>query len=146
MLKDSASTFPAEFASYRVLPSLISALEFEGASASAILPLVLQLGNNVSPEDYPSVVLAPIIKLFANPDRGTRMALLDHLPKYADKLDKKAVANKIWPHLVRRRCLYSNVFSLSIYFLLLTSKPGFRTLYLRSEKRLSNPLASFPKR
>lgn len=27
------------------------------------------------------------------------MALLEHLPEYADKLDNKTVADKIWPHL-----------------------------------------------
>jgi SCY1-like protein 1 len=99
-LKESASSFPPEFASHRVLPSLISALEFGGASASTILPLVLQFGKNVSPDDYPSIVLAPLIKLYASPDRGTRMALLDHLGEYAEKLDKKSVVDKIWPNLV----------------------------------------------
>lgn len=99
-MKESASSFPPEFASYRVLPSLVSALEFGGASAATILPLVLQLGKNVGPEEYPNVILAPLIKLYTSPDRGTRMALLDHLPEYADKLDKKAVADKVWPNLV----------------------------------------------
>ncbi|PPQ93682.1 LOW QUALITY PROTEIN: hypothetical protein CVT25_012741 [Psilocybe cyanescens] len=98
-LKESASSFPPEFASYRVLPSLISALEFGGASAATILPLVLHFGANTPPEDYPKVILAPIIKLYASPDRGTRMALLEHLPEYIDKLDKKAVSDKIFPHL-----------------------------------------------
>ncbi|KAH9485238.1 putative inactive serine/threonine-protein kinase scy1 [Psilocybe cubensis] len=98
-LKESASSFPPEFAAYRVLPSLLSALEFGGASAAAILPLVLQFGANTSPEEYPKVILAPIIKLYASPDRGTRMALLEHLPEYIDKLDKKAVSDKIFPHL-----------------------------------------------
>ncbi|KZP08441.1 ARM repeat-containing protein [Athelia psychrophila] len=97
-LKESANSFPPEFASYRVLPSLVSALEFGGASAAMILPLVLQLGKNVGPEEYPSVILAPLVKLYASPDRGTRMALLDHLPEYADKLDKKVVGDKIWPY------------------------------------------------
>ncbi len=101
MLKESASSLPPEFASYRVLPSLASALEFGGASATAILPLVLQLGKNVAPQDYSSVILVHLIKLFASPDRGTRMALLDHLPEYADKLDKKTVVDKIWTNLVR---------------------------------------------
>jgi SCY1-like protein 1 len=99
-LKDSASSFPPEFASNRVLPSLISALDFGGASAAAILPLVLQLGTTVAPADYSSVVLAPLMKLYASPDRGTRMALLEHLPEYAERLDKKGVVDKIWPHLV----------------------------------------------
>lgn len=84
-----------------MLPSLVSALEFGGASAAIILPLVLQFGTNVSPEDYPNVIIAPLIKLYGSPDRGTRMALLEHLPEYADKLDQKAVSDKIYPQLVR---------------------------------------------
>lgn len=83
-----------------MLPSLVTALEFGGASAAVILPLVLQLGANVPPEDYPNVVLTPLVKLFASPDRGTRMALLEHLGEYADRLDKKTVSEKIFPHLV----------------------------------------------
>ncbi|KAI0674764.1 ARM repeat-containing protein [Trametes maxima] len=98
-LKESASSFPTEFASYRVLPALISALEFGGASAATILPLVLQFGKNVPPDDYPAVILTHLVKLYSSPDRGTRMALLDHLPEYADKLDKKTVVDKIWPNL-----------------------------------------------
>lgn len=99
-MKDSAASFPPEFASYRILPSLVSALEFGGASAAVILPLVLQFGKNIPPEGYPAVILAPLIKLFASPDRGTRMALLEQLPEFADKLDKKMVSEKIWPNLV----------------------------------------------
>ncbi|KAJ6602181.1 armadillo-type protein [Mycena sp. CBHHK59/15] len=98
-LSESANTFPPEFASFRVLPSLVSALEFGGASAATILPLVLRFGKNVSPEDYPAVIITPLVKLFASPDRGTRMALLDHLPDYAEKLDKKTVETKVFPHL-----------------------------------------------
>ena len=101
-LKESATSFPTEFASYKVLPALISALEFGGASAAAIVPLVLQFGQNIPSADYPNVILTHLVKLFASPDRGTRMALLDHLPEYADKLDKKTVCDKIWPNLVRR--------------------------------------------
>ncbi|KAH8119599.1 hypothetical protein DFH11DRAFT_1565893 [Phellopilus nigrolimitatus] len=98
-LKEAAPTLPPEFASHRVLPSLVSALEFGGATANAILPIVLQLGVHAPPADYPTIVLAPVAKLFASPDRGTRMALLEHLDDYADKLDNKTVADKIWPHL-----------------------------------------------
>ncbi|OBZ68346.1 N-terminal kinase-like protein [Grifola frondosa] len=98
-LKESASSFPTEFASYRILPSLISALEFGGASAAAILPLVLQFGKGIAPADYASVILVHLVKLYTSPDRGTRMALLDHLSEYADKLDKKMVVDKIWPNL-----------------------------------------------
>lgn len=99
-LAESVSSFPPEFATHRVLPSLVSALEFGGASAATILPIVLQFGKNVSTDDYPNIIITPLVKLYASPDRGTRMALLDHLPEYVDKLDKKTVENKIFPHFV----------------------------------------------
>ncbi|KAG2054993.1 ARM repeat-containing protein [Suillus hirtellus] len=98
-LKESASSFPPEFVSYRILPCLASALEFGGASAATIVPLVLQFGKNVAPDDYGSVVVAPLVKLFASADRGTRIALLDSLPEFVEKLDKKTVVDKIWPNL-----------------------------------------------
>ncbi|TFK25545.1 ARM repeat-containing protein [Coprinopsis marcescibilis] len=98
-LTESKASLPPEFGANRVLPSLISALEFGGASAAAILPLVIQLGANVSPEEYSNTVAGPLVKLYSSPDRGTRMALLEHLPSYIEKLDKKTVSEKIFPHL-----------------------------------------------
>lgn len=65
------------------------------------MPLVLQFGRNVPPEDYSHTVLVPLIKLYASPDRGVRMALLDNLLEYAERLEKKAVNDQIWPSLVR---------------------------------------------
>ncbi|KAF5370779.1 hypothetical protein D9758_002135 [Tetrapyrgos nigripes] len=98
-LNDSVASFPSEFAVHRVLPSIVSALEYSGAPAVIIIPLVLRIGKNVPDNEYSDAVLGPLIKLFASPDRGTRMALLEHLSEYADKLDKKTVDTKIFPHL-----------------------------------------------
>ncbi|KAF9017526.1 ARM repeat-containing protein [Hymenopellis radicata] len=97
-LNESADSFPPEFATHRILPSLLKALEFGGASAATMLPLVIKFGNNVSSDEYQNTLVAPLVKLFASPDRGTRMALLDQLPEYVEKLDKKTV-DKIFPHL-----------------------------------------------
>ena len=55
-VKDAAATLPPEFASYRVLPSLVSALEFGGATANNILPLVLQLGVITHPINVPCIL------------------------------------------------------------------------------------------
>ncbi|KAG9316151.1 other/SCY1 protein kinase [Chiua virens] len=79
VLKESGSSFPPEFGSFRILPSLVTALEYGGASAVTIVPLILQL--------------------FARPDRGTRIALLHNFAEYVDRLDKKGVTEKIWPNL-----------------------------------------------
>jgi len=99
-LTESVNSFPPEFCAHRILPSLISALQFGGASAATILPLCLQFGKNLTDEQYTEVLIAPIVQLYHSPDRGTRMTLLDHLPEYADKLDKKTVDSKIFPQLV----------------------------------------------
>lgn len=99
-MKDSAASFPPEFAANRVVPALISALEFGGASAATLLPLVLEMGKSLPPAEHSNRILGPLVKLYATPDRGTRMALLDTLPEYAERLDNKTVTDKVWPHLV----------------------------------------------
>ncbi|TFY81796.1 hypothetical protein EWM64_g2211 [Hericium alpestre] len=100
-LKDVAPTLPGPFATQLILPSLLAALSHPATttSAPAILPLAIQLGKNVPSDDHLKVVIEPVIKLFASPDRVTRMALLDMLPDYAGALDKKTVTDKVWPHL-----------------------------------------------
>ncbi|KAI0248189.1 armadillo-type protein [Lactifluus subvellereus] len=101
IIKDAAPTLPPTFATHLVLPALLTSLTHATMSISApsIVPLVTQLGTYVSSDEYKSLVLQPVVKLFANPDRGTRMALLDALPEFADKLDKQIVSEKIWPHI-----------------------------------------------
>ena len=97
------------FATNLVLPFLLETVSNPAmaSSGSTILPLAVQLGKNVSPEEYTKTIIEPVIKLFASPDRGTRMALLDILPEFANKLDKQTVSNKVWPHLVSDFELYS---------------------------------------
>ena len=97
-LKDSASSFPPEFASYRILPCLVSAVEFGGALAATIVPLILQFGKNVALDEYGAIIIAPLVKLFASPDRRTRIALLENLSEFVEKLDKKTVVEKVWPN------------------------------------------------
>jgi hypothetical protein len=116
-VKESSNSLPPEFAAHRVLPALVSALERGAASTSAasIIPLLLQLGKNVpTDEEYATVVIGPVVSLFASPDRGVRMALLDNLDDFKDKMDKKIVVDKVWPHLVRTTFLnYSNASQIS---------------------------------
>jgi SCY1-like protein 1 len=79
---------------------LLHSLSLPTAPSGAMLPLVLELGKLVPPADYAKLVLEPVVKLYTSPDRGTRMALLDGLAEYADKMDNKMVSEKVWPHLV----------------------------------------------
>ena len=101
-IKDAAASggIPQPFMLYKVLPSLLHSLSLPTAPSGAMLPLVLELGKLVSPADHTKLVLEPVIKLYASPDRGTRMALLDGLGEYGPKLDQRMVIDKVWPHLV----------------------------------------------
>ncbi|GMK54624.1 hypothetical protein CspeluHIS016_0112100 [Cutaneotrichosporon spelunceum] len=100
-IKDAAEggSLPEPFLVHRVLPSLLHSLSLPNAPSAQMLPLVLALGKQVPPSTYAKVVLEPVIKLYSSPDRGTRMALLDGLEEYADRLDKHMVTERIWPHL-----------------------------------------------
>lgn len=99
-IKDSSTSLPAPFLSHRVLPSLLHSLSLPTAPSSTLLPLVLSLGKLVDPKEYTKVVLEPVVKLYASPDRGTRMALLDGLGEYVERMDPRMVQDKVWPHLV----------------------------------------------
>lgn len=66
-----------------------------------LLPLMLSLGAALPPADYTNHLLQPLVRMFASQDRAMRLALLEGLPQYADKLENKVVVDKIWPHLVR---------------------------------------------
>lgn len=130
-----------------MLPALVAALEFGGSQAASILPLILQLGTDMPPDDYPTLVIAPVVKLFASADRGTRMALLERLPDFADRLDQKIVTDKIWPHLV---CLFSIVTGAAIqeFITISSQRTGFddtvaviREATVRSVSLLSTKVA-----
>lgn len=95
-----AGSLPEPFLVHRVLPSLLHSLSLQNAPSSLMLPIILSIGKQVPPSTYGKVVLEPVVKLFASPDRGTRMALLEGLDEYVDKLDSRTVVDKIWPNLI----------------------------------------------
>jgi SCY1-like protein 1 len=99
-IKDQSSSMPQPFLLYKVLPSLLHSLSLPTAPSSAMLPLVLELGKLVPEKEYGKLVLDPVVKLYTSPDRGTRMALLEGLPEYSDKMDQRIVQERVWPHLV----------------------------------------------
>lgn len=111
-----ASKLPAEFLKYKVLPSLVKSFElpqgatllfcmdihteFACVAGPQLLPLIIALSAELKAEEYQKLVLPAIIKGFASPDRAMRMALLEGLPNYIEKLDKRVVVDKIWPSLL----------------------------------------------
>ncbi|KAJ9114995.1 hypothetical protein QFC22_005323 [Naganishia vaughanmartiniae] len=100
-IKESIPSLPPQFLTAKILPSLLHSLSLPSAPSSAILPLVLAIGKDIPDEQrYRELVLEPVVRLYASPDRGTRMALLEGLAEYGDRLEKGMVNDKIWPHLI----------------------------------------------
>jgi SCY1-like protein 1 len=65
--------------------------------------MVLKIGDqHLSSEEYEQSLVGLIVRLFASPDRPTRLSLLENLGTFIDKLDKKAVNDKIFPQVVRQ--------------------------------------------
>ncbi|PWN51404.1 hypothetical protein IE53DRAFT_368093 [Violaceomyces palustris] len=109
ILKESPDSFPPEFLQHKVLPSLVSALNTipppgtipsSSTSATTLLPIVLRLGEPLPKQEWTTSIVLPLLKAYTSTDRSTRMALLENLPLYADRLEQKTVTDKIWPNLL----------------------------------------------
>lgn len=89
---------------YKVLPSLVHTFEFGGGSGAAqLLPLILSLaGDGMEEKEYQKVVIQPVVRMYATPDRAVRMALLENLERYIEKVSSKDVSERVWPNLVRQ--------------------------------------------
>ena len=96
----AGEALPEEFLKYKVLPSLVRTFEF-GGGGPALLPLILSLAASLPEKEYTASIIQPLVRMFATPDRAMRMALLEGLDKFADKLTSKDVVERVWPHLVR---------------------------------------------
>jgi len=84
----------------KVLPELLKSVEFGGGGPKA-LEVVLKISANLSSDDFESRVTPVVVRLFGNPDRAIRVALLDGLPLIIERLAQKVVNDKIFPQLVR---------------------------------------------
>ncbi|OBZ83281.1 putative inactive serine/threonine-protein kinase scy1 [Choanephora cucurbitarum] len=91
-------TFPSEFAKYKILPELIKAFEFGSGGAKA-LSAIVKVGEHLTTEEYQSIVIAPIVRMFASPDRAIRVSLLDNMPKFIGHMNNKMVTNQIFPSI-----------------------------------------------
>ena len=109
LLQEKPDSFTPDFLMYKVLPALVAALAAvpppgtipsASTQASVLLPLVLRLGQPLPKEEWNANVAPPVLKAFASPDRSTRMALLENLSLYAERMDNKAVTDKLWPNLI----------------------------------------------
>lgn len=100
-----ADDFPADFFKMKVLPELLKSVEFGGGGAK-VFSTVMQIGQKLSDEEYETQITPVVVRLFASPDRGIRVCLLDNLPLMIDHLPQKLVNDKIFPQMVSSAILF----------------------------------------
>ncbi|KAH9876064.1 hypothetical protein J1614_003943 [Plenodomus biglobosus] len=98
-LDEVSDDFPADFFKMKVLPELLKSVEFGGGGAK-VFGTVMQIGQKLSDEEYETQITPVVVRLFANPDRGIRVCLLDNLPLMIDHLPQRLVNDKIFPQMV----------------------------------------------
>lgn len=107
-------TFPAEFSKHKILPELIKAFEFGSGGAKA-LSAIVKVGDHVSDEEYTSIIIEPIVRMFASPDRAIRVSLLENMPKFINHMTNKMVTNQIYPNIVSDKPRFYTFFLMFIY-------------------------------
>ncbi|KAK7207817.1 armadillo-type protein [Myxozyma melibiosi] len=93
------SKFPPNYLRLKVLPQIVSCIEF-GSGGPKLFLLMLDIAQNMEQEEFQTTVTPTIVKLYSSPDRTVRIALLENLPKYIEKVPNKIINDKIFPEVL----------------------------------------------
>lgn len=93
---------PDHCAKYKILPQLIQALEYgSGISCfTAILTAVLKIGAGLTEDEYNTLVIPSVVKLFSSNERAIRVHLLQHLKEYHENLGADLINKDIFPSVM----------------------------------------------
>ncbi|KAF4548049.1 Hypothetical protein D9617_32g091690 [Elsinoe fawcettii] len=91
--------FPEDFFKVKVLPELLKSAEF-GGGGPRVISLIMRFSQKLGEDEYATQITPVVIRLFQNPDRALRVALLESLPLMIDHLSQKIVTDKIFPQMV----------------------------------------------
>ncbi|CAO3586001.1 unnamed protein product [Absidia cylindrospora] len=97
-LDTAVGQFPNEFAMYKILPELVNAFEFGSGGAKA-LNAIMKIGEHLPDDEFDKVLVTPILRMFASPDRAIRVSLLENMPKFIDHIPDKVICAQIYPHV-----------------------------------------------
>jgi SCY1-like protein 1 len=97
-LAERVPAMPKPAAQWKVLPALTNSLEYGGASAKALEPL-LTIATVLSEDEMQAQVVPTVVKLFANTDRAMRIPLLNTLPQLMPHLTARTINESIFGHV-----------------------------------------------
>jgi len=84
----------------KVLPALMNALEYgaAGGGGTVVLAPILNIGKELPPAEYAAKIVPCVVRLFASPDRATRIQLLHHMPEYVHALPAATLNADVFTH------------------------------------------------
>ncbi|KAL6558094.1 hypothetical protein OROMI_018444 [Orobanche minor] len=142
-LANLAEQLPREIVLKKLLPLLVSHLEF-GSAVAAALTVMLKLGSWLPPEEFSLKVLPTIVKLFASNDRAIFVGLLQHIDQFGDSLTTEIVEehvrstfNIVYPHVAN--CLSDT----SAFLRELSLRSMFVLAPKLSQRTVSGPVIKF---
>ncbi|PVU93963.1 hypothetical protein BB559_003125 [Furculomyces boomerangus] len=97
-INQNIHVYPQNTLKYKILPELIKLINFGGNPQA--LPTVISIGKMLSQDDFGTLVLPAITKLFSSNDRLIRYTLLKHLGDYINELTNDIVLKTIYPNYV----------------------------------------------
>ncbi|KAF8250647.1 ARM repeat-containing protein [Wilcoxina mikolae CBS 423.85] len=98
-LERTGDQFPEDFFKMKVLPELLKSVEF-GGGGPKVFSAVLKIGEKLSDEEWEASIIPVVVRLFALPDRATRVFLLDNLGRMIEHLSSRVVNDKIFPDML----------------------------------------------
>lgn len=92
--------FPLSMRKFKIIPSLVNALDYGGANSRVLGPL-LKIGVELTHEEFSDMVLPSVIQWFARTDRNMRINLLQNLALIEPHFDANVVENSIYPQVAK---------------------------------------------
>ncbi|ELR22551.1 HEAT repeat domain containing protein [Acanthamoeba castellanii str. Neff] len=90
--------FPKQLCTQKILPSLVTALDYGYANSRALGPL-LKIGSQLPPDDYAARITPSVVKWFGSTDREMRTNLLSNIESFAEHLTPSLINDKIYTNL-----------------------------------------------
>jgi len=92
--------FPQSTSKYKILPHLVTAVDYGGAGAnSRVLGPLLKIAKQLSAEEYAAKVTPSLVRWFSNPDRNFRHNLLQNMDLFVDYLTATQIDEQVFPAL-----------------------------------------------
>mmetsp|Transcript_10396 Transcript_10396/g.18335 ORF Transcript_10396/g.18335 Transcript_10396/m.18335 type:complete len:792 (-) Transcript_10396:857-3232(-) len=96
-LEHMVADFPKMNCKYKILPKISEATQF-GSGGTAALTTILKLAEQLTTEEYQSLVIPGLIALYKSHDPNVRIKLLQSVPLYVAHV-KEPVISQLWEQL-----------------------------------------------